>query len=107
MMTAILFDTLKVVEQLEKAGYSSQQAKAHASVLVEVMSDEAERVADKFATKSDFTQELAAIRAEVNSLHQDMKVLNSDTKAEIVRWVVGVGMLQMALIAGLVLKLVH
>ncbi|MBC3871500.1 hypothetical protein [Undibacterium oligocarboniphilum] len=77
------------------------------SLLVDVMSDEAERVADKFATKSDFTQELADLRYEVNTLRQEMKVMKSDTKAAIVRWVVGVGMLQMALIAGLVLKLVH
>ncbi|MBI3286172.1 MAG: DUF1640 domain-containing protein [Burkholderiales bacterium] len=61
-MMAIPFDTLKVVEQLENAGYSSQQAKAQTSILVNVMSEEADRVADKFATKSDFTQELAAIR---------------------------------------------
>jgi len=101
------FDTLKVVEQLEKAGYSTQQAKAQASVLVEIMSDEAHRIADVFATKSDFTVELSGLRSEVTAMAQDMKVMNAETKAEIVRWVVGVGVLQMALIAALVLKLVH
>lgn len=105
-MMAIPFDTLKMVEKLEEAGYSQKQAKAQASVLVEMMSVEAERVSEKFATKSDFTQELAGLRAEVGALRQEMKVMNSDTKAEIVRWVVGVGILQMGLIAGLVLKLV-
>jgi hypothetical protein len=60
---------------------------------------------EKFVTLSDFTQELAALRSDVNALRGEVKVMNSDTKAEIVHWVVGVGMLQMALIAGLVLKL--
>ena len=106
-MMATPFDTLEIVELLEQAGYSLVQAKAQASVLARVMSEEAGRVSDKFATKTDFTQELAGLRAEVKTLGQEMKVLNADTKAEIVRWVVGVGMLQMALITGLVLKLIH
>ena len=104
---AIPFDTLKVVEQLENAGYSPQQAKAQASVLVDVLSEEAERVADKFATKSDSTQELANVKLEINNLRQEAKVMNSDTKSEIIRWVVGVSVLQMGLISALVLKIVH
>lgn len=99
-MTAIAFDTLKVVEQLERAGVPLEQAKAQANVLAEVMGS------DHFATQHDFTQELTGIRADINSLRMEMRTLNSDTKAELVRWVVAVGVLQMALIAGLVLKLV-
>ncbi|MBX9901162.1 MAG: CCDC90 family protein [Burkholderiaceae bacterium] len=104
---AISFDTLKVVEQLENAGFSSQQAKAQASVVVMILSDVAERVADKFATKSDSTQELANLRMELNNLSQEAKVMNSDTKAKIIRWIGGVGVLQMALIAVLALKIGH
>ena len=52
-------------------------------------------------------KELVAIRSDINALRQEMKTINADTKAELVRWVVGVGLLQMGLIAGLVLKLVH
>lgn len=104
---AIPFDTLKIVEQLENAGFSSQQAKAQASVAVTVLSGVAERVADKFAPKSDSTQELANLSMELNNLRQEAKVMNSDTKAKIIRWIGGVGILQMALIAVLALKIGH
>ena len=106
-MTAIPFYTLKMVEQLEHAGYLSAQAKACASILAKLMSEEAERATEKFASKSEFIQNLTAIRSEIVVLRQDMKVDISETKAEIVRWVVGVGMLQMALISGLIMRLVQ
>ena len=57
-----------------------------------------ERVSDKSVIKSDFIQELAALRSDVNTLRGEVKVMDSDTKAEIVRWIVVVSMLQMALI---------
>jgi hypothetical protein len=50
------------------------------------------------------TVELSGLRSEVTAMAQDMKVMNAETKAEIVRWVVGVGVLQIGLIAGLVIK---
>jgi HAMP domain-containing protein len=150
-MMAIQLDTLKIVEQLEKAGYSTQQAKAQTAILASAISDEAAWAEDKFAAKSTFTQELSGVKSEIGLLRQELKsevgslrqelkseigslrqelkseigslrqelkseigllrqetkALNSDTKAELIRWVVGVGMLQMGLIAGLLLKLTH
>lgn len=107
MAAGIAFDTLKMVERFESAGFSVDQAKMTATVLAEVIGAEDARIADRFSSKQDVTLELAGMRSDLNALRQEMKAINADTKAELVRWVVGVGLLQMALIAGLVLKLVH
>jgi hypothetical protein len=40
-------------------------------------------------------------------LRLETKADIADAKSDLVRWVVGVGILQMALIAGLILKLLH
>jgi hypothetical protein len=106
-MAAIPFDTLKMVERLESAGFSMAQAKVQAAVLAEVIGAEDASIADRFSSKQDVTMELVAIRSDINALRHEMKTMNSDTKAELVRWVAGVGLLQMGLIAGLVLKLTH
>lgn len=62
---------------------------------------------NNFATQPDFSQELSTVTVEINTLRQEVKVMNADTKADIIRCVVGVGILQMGLIATLVLKIVH
>ena len=62
-------------------------------------------MADKFVPKSDFTQELVRLKMEINNFRQEANAMNSDMKAEIIRWVVGVGVLQMGFIAVLVLKI--
>ncbi len=106
-MATIAFDTLKMVERFESAGFSIDQAKMTATVLAEVIGAEDASIVDRFSSKQDVSQELVAIRSDINALRQEMKVMNSDTKAELIRWVVGVSMLQIGLISGLVLKFVH
>lgn len=113
LMAAIAFDTLKMAERLENAGMPAAQAKMQATVLAEVITAEDASIVDRFSSKQDVAVELAAIKAGIEKLDSkisqnaaEFKALNSDTKSELIRWVVSVGILQMALVAGLVLKLV-
>ena len=129
MSMAVTFDTLKYVERLEHAGVPSNQARVQVEALSDVMAEEAQRISDQFVTKATFSQDTSGLSHEVNALRLDLKqeistlrletkseikALRLETKADIadaksdlVRWVVGVGILQMALIAGLILKLLH
>lgn len=118
MGMAVTFDTLKYMERLEHVGVPSEQARVQVEALAEVLSDEVCRIADQYATKKDFAQEVSGLRqevggsrlelkAEINALRLDTKASIAEAKADLIRWVVGVGILQMALIAGLVLKLVN
>ncbi len=84
------FDTHKFVTKLEEAGLPKKQAEAITEALQETQRD------INFATKQDV--ELAKLE-----LKKDL----SEVKSELVRWVVGAGFLQTALIAALLMKLIN
>ncbi len=88
-MSTLTFDTLQFVQRLRKAGIKEDEAEAIAEAVRDVQNS-----AD-LATKQD----LALIKSE-------LEVKIAETKTDLIRWVVGVGMLQTALIAAMLLKLV-
>jgi hypothetical protein len=88
-MATITFDTLRFVEHLCEAGVPQAQAKA--------MSD-----AQKELLAQVFEQKELATKTDIKEL--ELKI--AETKAELVRWVVGAGFLQTALIAALLMKLI-
>ena len=87
-MATITFDTLAYAKKLKQAGFSEQQAEVAAEAqkeTIEIVISELEvRHLNEMATKRDL----------------------AETKAELVRWVIGAGFFQTALIAALLLKLV-
>lgn len=83
------------------------QAKMQAAVLAEVISAEGSSIAERFSGKQAVSQELVAIKAWPDMLHSKIDKIAAEVKGELIRWVVSVSVLQMALIAGLVLKLAH
>lgn len=95
-MATITFDTHLFVRKLRDAGISESQAE----VITEVMRD-AVSSAD-VATKTD----VESIRKDMEILRAELKKDIAETKSELVRWVVGAGFLQTALIAALLIKLI-
>lgn len=87
-MATITFDTLAYAKKLRTAGFTEQQAEVAAEAqkeTIEVVIAELEtRHLNEMATKLDL----------------------AETKAELVRWVVGAGFLQTVLIAALLMKLI-
>ena len=79
-MSTITFDTLKFVEKLEAGGFSHTQAKAAAEAFAEATSQE-------LASKGD-------VRDAIN-----------EAKIEIIKWIVGLALAQMTLIAGILIKI--
>jgi len=78
-VSTITFDTLKFAERLEKAGATREYAKAEAEALAEVF--------------AGGTQDLAT-KADLREL-----------ELRVVKWVVGVAFAQMALLVGILVKL--
>lgn len=93
---ATFFDTQDIVDKLEAGGFTHAQARAQTEILKELVGV----TNDRLATKTD-------LESASKGLQADFKAGISDAKSELVRWVVGVGMLQSALITALLLKLVH
>ena len=95
-MAAITFDTLKFVEHLMAAGISEAQAKAISEAQREVLSEVFEQ--KELATKNDIK--------ELELKITEIKASIAETKAELVRWVVGAGFFQTVLIVALLIKLI-
>ncbi|MGZ5054978.1 MAG: DUF1640 domain-containing protein [Methylobacter sp.] len=62
---------------------------------------------DDLATKRDLKELELKVDAGIRELELKVAKDIAESKAELVRWVVGVGVLQMTLIVGLMLKLTH
>ena len=88
-MATITFDTLAYAKKLRNAGFTELQAEVAAEAqkeTIEVVITELEtRHLNEMATKRDL----------------------AETKAELIRWVVGVGILQLTIITALLLKLAN
>jgi hypothetical protein len=89
-MTTITFDTLAYVKTLREAGVDEKQAEAQAVALASVLKSGVTDLATK--------QDMELLRAE---LKKDL----AEIKAELIRWVVGVGILQTTLIVGILARL--
>ena len=83
-MTTVSSDRLTYLETLKAAGIPEAQARAHAVAL-----DEALR--DSVATKADLKELELRLEAKIETL-------NANSRAELVKWVVGVAFAQGALI---------
>lgn len=118
-MTILALDTYALVTKLKESGVPEQQAAAQVETLTTAIDSVLEQAKHEYKLDSLATkQDIELLRRDMELLRSDTKVqielLRSDTrahiaetKADLIRWVVGVGVLQMTLIAGLMLKLTH
>lgn len=104
-MTSITFDTYAFVIKLKEAGVPEQQAAAQIETLTKAIDSALEQVRhehdlDNLVTNKDLDTRIRELELKVA---KDI----AESKAEMIRWVVGVGVLQTALITGMLLKLTH
>jgi hypothetical protein len=85
-MTAITFDAHKFVQKLKEAGLTEKQAEGISDAFRDAQTDA------QVVTKLDI---------------KELEVKISETKAEMIRWIVGAGFLQTALIAALLMRMVR
>ncbi|MDP2904394.1 MAG: DUF1640 domain-containing protein [Methylovulum sp.] len=98
-MSTITFDTHEFVKKLKDVGFSEQQAEVITDLQKTTVSNTLEQARhdyelDDLATKRDLRE---------TELRLELKIM--ETKADLIRWVVGVGLLQITIIAGLLLKI--
>lgn len=122
-MTAITFDTYAFVTKLKEAGVPEQQAAAQIETLTKAIDSAMEQARydyklDDLVTRRDLKELETELKRDIEAMRleskRDIELLRSDTKAQIaeskaemIRWVVGVGILQTTLITGVLLKLTH
>lgn len=107
-MTTITFDTLAYVKTLREAGVDEKQAEAQAAALATVLKSGTADLAtqrDIESLRSDVKRDIDLLRAELKKDLAETHRAIAETKAELIRWVVGVGILQTTLIVGLLARL--
>lgn len=133
-MTTIPFDTLQFATDLIESGISEVQAtaitKAVSKAQQEALTTVIEQVKhdyklDEVATQRDLKELELALKRDIKdmdtALKHDIELLRAETgrmiaetnqriaetKAELIRWVVGAGLLQTSLIIGALMKMAH
>ena len=96
-MSAIVLYTLDFAAKLRAGGFSEQQAETQARALAEVL----ER---HMASKAELAEHESQLTHAVREAELRLEAKLAETKAELVRWVVGAGVLQTTLIVAVVLK---
>jgi len=105
-MATITFDTHEFVKKLKGVGFSEEQAEIltdlqKATVLNTLEQARHDYELDDLATKRDLRE--MELRLEARIKDTDLKI--AENKSELIRWVVGVGLLQTTIIAGLIFRL--
>jgi hypothetical protein len=106
-MTTFILDTLDYATKLKAGGFSEQQAETQARALAEIL----DRLDRQITTKSEVAEHEDHLRREIREAELRLEAKLAETnariakaKAELTRWVVGAGVLQTALIIGVLLK---
>ena len=105
-MATITFDTHEFVKKLKGVGFSEEQAEILTDLQKTTVLNTLEQARhdyelDDLTTKRDLKE--MELRLEARIKDTDLKL--AENKSELIRWVVGVGLLQTTIIAGLIFKL--
>lgn len=114
-MNALPFDTHRVVKRLTEAGFSEPQAETVTDVLREARqselsdlatkSDLALVTADLAETKAELKADIALLRSEmlgeIGKLRSDLRAEIAESRAETLKWMIGLLLVQGGLIVGI------
>lgn len=109
-MSTIAFDTHEFVKKLKGAGFSEEQAEVLTDLQKTTAFNTLEQARhdyelDDLATKRDLKEVETALKRDIKELELTLNLKIAETKAELIRWVVAVGLLQITIIAGLIFRL--
>lgn len=95
-MGTVTFDTLHFVTRLKASGLTEPQALAITEAFKEAHGEA------EVATRND----LREFELKMEARFMEIEARIAETRADLIRWVVGAGFLQTALIAALLLRLI-
>lgn len=104
-MTTLVFDTHDFVRRLHEVGFSEEQAEMVTKLQQEAVNASLEQMHNaEVATRQDLRETELALKYDLREVELKLELKISETKAELVRWVIGVGLLQTTIITALLLK---
>ena len=102
-MSTSSFDTHAFFNELKSAGFSEQQAEVITKLQKVTITTTLEQARHDYQLDNLVTNQSLDFRLRESELKNEVKL--AETKADLIRWVVGVGVLQTALITALLIKL--
>ena len=102
-MSAIIFDTLHFANKLKSVGFTDEQAQVITELQRTATDNTLEQARHDYQLDNLVTNQSLDARLRESELKNEVKL--AETKADLIRWVVGVGVLQTALITALLIKL--
>ena len=106
----LTFYTDEFVRKIKGVGFSEEQAEVITDLQKATVANTLEQARhdyelDSLATKRDLKELETSLKKDIEILRLETKRDIAETKAELIRWVVGVGLLQITIIAGLLFRL--
>jgi hypothetical protein len=98
-MATSTFDTHEFFNELKGAGFSEQQAEVITKLQKTTIAATLEQA------RHDYQLDDLATKRDLKELELRLEVKLAENKADLIRWVVGVGVLQTALVTALLIKL--
>lgn len=98
-MSAIPFDTHEFFKRLKSVGFSEEQAETITDLQKSTIYQTLEQA------KHDYELDNLATKRDLKELELKIELKIAETKSELIRWVVAVGILQTTIIVALILKL--
>jgi hypothetical protein len=102
-MSTSSFDTHEFFNELKGAGFSEQQAEVITKLQKTTITTTLEQARHDYQLDNLVTNQSLDARLRESELKNEVKL--AENKADLIRWVVGVGVLQTALITALLIKL--
>lgn len=109
-MTTLTFDTHEFVTELKQAGFSEPQAEVITRLHQQAANTTIDYVMhehslENVVTNKDLDARIKETELKIELVRSELKRDIAETKAELIRWVVAVGLLQITIITALLLKL--
>ena len=104
-MTTFVLDTLAYAETLKAGGFNEQQAATQARALAEIIDRQMSTKAEVEAHENNLRRDIEALRLEMKRDIAETNARIAESKAELIRWVVGAGFLETTLIIGALMKM--
>ncbi|WP_295586872.1 hypothetical protein [uncultured Lamprocystis sp.] len=103
-MATFILDTLAYSETLKAGGFSEQQAATQARALAEILDRQMATKAEVAEHENNLQHAIEVLRLELKRDLAETNTRIAETKADLTRWVIGVGFLQTTIIIGVLLK---
>ena len=101
-MATLVFDSLSFVKRLTEKGCFTQE---QAEVATEALQQAFEQYTDSHLNQLASSRDIQELKLAIRELELKTETKLAETKAELIRWVVAVGLLQTSLIVAMLFKL--